>query len=233
MVQSLIGNNHLYSIASWADEIRKQRRETAPWHYVNIPLGATYNARQDCPEPKSCVVEKITEFTRVMTDKTASREQRAEALKFVVHFVGDAHQPLHAVGEAKGGNGIHVQFLDSNRCGRYECNLHGVWDTSLIQHTGLNRQEYADRLEELIKSEHLAGQDGGTPEQWANESAALVKTAWVQDGTDLDEGYYQREIKVVDRQMALAGLRLARLLNETIGKMTPRISNAVRLTESL
>jgi len=162
------------------------------------------------------------------------REQRAEALKFVVHFVGDIHQPLHAVGEAKGGNGIHVHFLESERCGRYECNLHGVWDTSLIQHTGLNprrsprlthglnRQEYADRLEELIKSEYLAGQDGGTPEQWANESARLAQAAWVQDGVDLDERYYQREIKVANRQMALAGLRLARLLNETIGKMTPR-----------
>jgi len=65
-------------------------------------------------------------------------------------------------------------------------------------------------------------QDGGRPEQWANESVALVKAAWARDGTDLDEGYYQREIKVVDRQMALAGLRLAWLLNETIGNMTPR-----------
>jgi hypothetical protein len=60
------------------------------------------------------------------------------------------------------------------------------------------------------------------PEQWSNESVALVKTAWVQDGANLDERYYQREIKVVDRQMALAGLRLARLLNGTIGKLTPR-----------
>jgi hypothetical protein len=62
----------------------------------------------------------------------------------------------------------------------------------------------------------------GTPEQWANESNRLAKAAWVRDGTDLDQWYYQREIKVADRQMALAGLRLAKLLNETIGKMTPR-----------
>ena len=234
MVQSLIGNNHMYSIANWADDIRNEHRETAPWHYVDIPLGSRYDAKRDCPAPNSCIVEKIAEFTSVMMDKTVPREQRAEALKFVVHFVGDIHQPLHAVGEAKGGNGIHVHFLESERCGRYECNLHGVWDTSLIQHTGLNprrsprlthglnRQEYADRLEELIKSEYLAGQDGGTPEQWANESARLAQAAWVQDGVDLDERYYQREIKVANRQMALAGLRLARLLNETIGKMTPR-----------
>jgi hypothetical protein len=45
MIQSLIGNNHLYSVANWTDEIRKERRETAPWHYVNVPLGSTYNAK--------------------------------------------------------------------------------------------------------------------------------------------------------------------------------------------
>jgi hypothetical protein len=62
MIQSLIGNNHLYSIASWADEIRNQRREMAPWHYVNIPLGSRYEAKHDCPAPKGCVVKKLNEF---------------------------------------------------------------------------------------------------------------------------------------------------------------------------
>jgi len=221
MIQSLIGNSHLYSVSNWADDIRKERRETAPWHYVNIPLGDKYDANRDCPTPKSCVVEKIDEFVKVLTDKKASREQRAEALKFVVHFVGDVHQPMHAVKEAKGGNDIHVWFLQSNRCGRYECNLHGVWDTSMILQTGLNREDYANRLEELITTEHLERLDAGTPEQWANESARLAKAAWVPDKAFLNGGYYQQQIKVVDRQMALAGLRLARLLNETLGKMTP------------
>jgi hypothetical protein len=91
----------------------------------------------------------------------------------------------------------------------------------MILHAGLKPGDYAERLEELIKSEHLDGQDKGTPEQWANESVRLAQAGWVQDGANLDEGYYQREIKVVDRQMALAGLRLATLLNYTIGKMTP------------
>jgi hypothetical protein len=68
----------------------------------------------------------------------------------------------------------------------------------------------------------LDSEDGGTPEQWANESQRLARAAWVQDGANLDENYYQKEIKLVDRQMALAGLRLAKLLNDSIGKMTPR-----------
>jgi hypothetical protein len=222
MIQSLLGNNHLYSIASWADDVRRERPDTKAWHYVNIPLGGKYDARRDCTLPESCVVAKINELAKVLTDRNAARDQRAEALKFVVHFVGDIHQPLHAVGEAKGGNGVRVRFLGDDSCGRYECNLHGVWDTSLILHAGMNRPEYSQHLEELIQSQKLGSGDGGTPEQWANESLRLAGAAWVPDGTNIDEQYYQREIKVADRQMALAGLRLARLLNDTLGKMTPR-----------
>ena len=222
MVQSLIGNNHLYSISMWADDIRNERHETAPWHYVDIPLGRSYDAKHDCSSPSGCVVVKIADFAKVMTDKQASRESRGEALKFVVHFVGDIHQPMHAVGEAKGGNGVHITFLESSRCGGYDCNLHSLWDSDLIEHAGLTREEYARREEELIGTDRLEALAGGTPEQWANESHQLAQAAWVPDGTDLDAQYYEKQIKAVDRQLALAGLRLAKLLNDSIGKMTPR-----------
>ncbi len=159
---------------------------------MDIPLGGKCDANRDCALPASCVVAKINDFSKVLTDKSAPRDQRAEALKFIVHFVGDIHQPLHAVRDARGGNGIHVRFLGDDRCGRYDCNLHGVWDIDMILHTGMNRQEYAQHLEDLIQSQKLASADSGTPEQWANESARL------------------------------AGLRLAKLLNDTIGRMTPR-----------
>jgi S1/P1 Nuclease len=151
-----------------------------------------------------------------------SCDERAEALKFVVQFVGDIHQPMHAVGEAKGGNGVHVSFLESSHCGRYDCNLHGVWDTDLIEHTGLTREEYAQHEEELVSADKLATLAGGTPEEWANQPHQLAQAAWVPDGTDLNEPYYDKQTKVVDRQLALAGLRLAKLLNDSIGKMTPK-----------
>jgi hypothetical protein len=88
--------------------VRLERPETKTWHYVNIPVGGTYNAARDCAPP-GCIVGKITELLKVITDKNAPREQRAEALKFLVHFVGDIHQPMHAAKEAAGGNGIHVK----------------------------------------------------------------------------------------------------------------------------
>lgn len=220
MVQSLIRNNHLYSSATWADEVKRQRPETRAWHYVNIPFGKTYDAKRDCGKPKGCVVTQIDAMVRVLMDKKAPREQRAEALKFLVHFISDIHQPMHGAKEAAGGNGVHVTFGGSKYCGRYECNLHGVWDTSIIRRTGLRQPEYVERVERIIVADKLAG--GGTPEAWANESVKVAESAWVEDGAALDDEYYETSVKVVDRQMALASVRLAQMLNKTLGKMTPR-----------
>jgi hypothetical protein len=222
MIRSLVGSNQLYLIATWADEVRPERPETKPWHYVDIPFGEQYDAARDCPPPGSCVVQKITDFMNILTDKKAPRDQRAEALKFLVHFVADLHQPMHAAKEAEGGNGIHVRFLGKELCGPYPCNLHAVWDTSMILHTELRERDYANQLEELIRRQGLNTKPAGTPEQWANESLRLAEPAWVPDQTDLGEAYYQQQIKIVDRQMALAGIRLAKLLNESIGRMKPQ-----------
>jgi hypothetical protein len=166
------------------------------------------------------VVDRIEYFKQILGDKNAPREDRIEALKFIVHFVGDVHQPLHTIGEAKGGNGIHVIEFGSSRCGRYECNLHAAWDSGLIQQTGMDEEAYVEHLDRLISEHHLRA--SGNPADWANESFALAKAAWVNDGGSVDEQYYRQQIKVVDEQMALAGLRLADLLNEVFGHVSPQ-----------
>lgn len=119
-VQSLIGNNTLASVANWADQIRPEHDETFGRHFVNIPKGAQgFSNPRDCYRPEdthkgakydrqNCVVDRIEYFKRVLGDKDAPREDRIEALKFTVHFVGDIHQPFHAIGEAKGGNLVHI-----------------------------------------------------------------------------------------------------------------------------
>jgi hypothetical protein len=223
-IRSLIGDASLASIANWADEVRPDRDETYNWHFVDIPMDASgFSDERDCFLPHSrhkgaatdhhnCVVDRIESFKKVLSDSNASREDRIEALKFLVHFVGDVHQPFHAIGEAAGGNGITVTEFGSTQCGRHACNLHGVWDTGLIEHTGMARDAYTAHLEKLISDEHLTG--SGSPEDWVNESHADAQSAWVADGAQIDEVYYQKEIKVVDRRLALAGLRLAAVLNE-------------------
>src|SRR5690349_12908753 len=96
----------LASIANWADSIRRDREETAPWHYVDIPYEMSgFDPQRDGKDGNN-VIAKLQEFANVLNDRKASREQRAEALKFIVHFMGDLHQPMHCVERNgdKGGN---------------------------------------------------------------------------------------------------------------------------------
>jgi hypothetical protein len=228
-IRSLIGNASLASIANWADEVRPDRDETYNWHFVDIPKDASgFSDERDCFLPNSrhkdaatdhqnCVVDRIELFKKVLSDSNAPRDDRIEALKFLVHFVGDMHQPMHAIGEAAGGNRIAVTEFGSTQCGRHPCNLHGAWDTGLIEHTGMARDAYVAHLEKLITDAHLTA--SAKPEDWANESHRDAQSAWLPDGAQLDENYYQKEIKVVDRRIALAGLRLAAVLNEAFASV--------------
>lgn len=115
----------LADISSWADGIRPSRPTTGPWHYVNIPRGAPgYNAQRDCS--RGCAVSAIEQFLRLLQDPAKGRAIRQEALKWVVHFVADLHQPLHTIAEYRGGNDVILQFF-----GR-QTNLHRLWDVDLI-----------------------------------------------------------------------------------------------------
>jgi hypothetical protein len=228
-IRSLIGDASLASIANWADEIRPDRDETYNWHFVDIPTDASgFSDERDCFLPNSrhkgsatdhhnCVVDRIEIFKKVLSDSNASPDDRIEALKFLVHFVGDVHQPMHGIGEAAGGNGIAVTEFGSTQCGRRPCNLHGAWDTGLIEHTGMGRDEYVAHLEKLISDEHLTASGG--PDDWANESHGYAQVALLPDGAQVGEGYYQKEIIVVDERLALAGLRLAAVLNEAFAQV--------------
>ena len=228
-IRSLIGDASLASIANWADEVRPERDETYNWHFVDIPKDTPgFSDQRDCFVPTSrhkgaatdhhnCVVDRIEIFEHVLADRIAPREARIEALKFLVHFVGDVHQPFHAIGEAAGGNRIEVVEFGSAECGRYPCNLHGAWDSGLIQHRGMDVNEYVAHLEKLIAEEHLTA--SGTPEDWANESHRYAQSVWLNDGAQIDENYYRKQIKVVDERLALAGLRLAGTLNEAFTRV--------------
>ena len=111
-----------------------------------------------------------------------SRDRRVEALKFLVHLVADVHQPLHAIGEARGGNDLHVSEFGSSQCGRYPCNLHFVWDIALIHHSGRSEAQYVGFLERLTSFRNLPRQAGGSPEDWANESFRLKKSNLAKRG---------------------------------------------------
>jgi nuclease S1 len=214
-LRPFLGDNDLASISTWADDIRNGHPETGPWHYVDIPPDSGGYEAKDCPDD-NCVVAQINKFARILGDPQQPLAARSEALKFLVHFVGDLSQPFHAMGDARGGNDIPVTFFGSTQCGGYTCNLHNVWDSELISHSGVREHRYARDLEEMITADHLQA-GSADPVAWADQSLQLARQAWVQPQTNIDQAYYQRERPVVDRQLALAGLRLAQLLNQELG----------------
>lgn len=228
-LQLLLGQDSLASIASWADQVRKDHDESYDWHFVDIPRDAAgFSEQRDCFRPQdkhkdaqtdhhNCVVDRIEIFTRILGDEKASRTDRLEALKWVVHFVGDLHQPLHAIEDARGGNDIKLPVFGSPKCGDYDCNLHWAWDTLLLEHTGYSEEQYVRHLNQLIDQQHLSQRAQGTPEEWANESHLEARQIIEQKPAAIDEPYYQSNIKLVDEKLALAGLRLATLLNNALG----------------
>lgn len=230
-VQLLLGRESLASISTWADDIRQQRNETYDWHFVDIPGAANgFNEQRDCFRPwakhsgartdhHNCAVDRVEMFSRVLANPRAPRQQRVEALKWVVHLVGDLHQPLHATEDAHGGNDIKLAVFGNPQCGEHECNLHGVWDTELLEHEGLSEREYDQRLQELIGTEHLDRDAGGSPADWTNESHGQAETIMKHRPAFVNQAYYDANIHLVNERLALAGLRLAALLNRTLGSI--------------
>jgi len=229
-LQLLLGTDSLASIASWADSARKERDESYDWHFVDIPKDAAgFSEERDCFRPQdkhkdaltdhhNCVVDRIEMFQKTLGDEKASRAERLEALKWIVHFVGDIHQPLHAIDEAHGGNEIKLSVFGSPKCGDYDCNLHWAWDTLLLEHAGLSEEDYVARLNALIAQKHLENQAAGTPVEWANESHLQARQIMNTKPVSIDDAYYQANIDLVNQKLALGGLRLAALLNGTLGK---------------
>ena len=111
-VTQILQGVRMRDVAYWADLVRPSRRETARWHFVNIELGATdYRPERDCRQLEGegdCIIAAIA---RNIEDLEATGERQALALKFLIHFVADLHQPFHAVSEARGGNQIRVTFF--------------------------------------------------------------------------------------------------------------------------
>jgi hypothetical protein len=133
-VRDLLGPGvTLADISTWADE-QRDVPGSGPWHYVNVPITESRYDRKYC-QSGGCVVSKIEDFKRVLQDRLAARAEKQEALKFLVHFLEDLHQPLH-VGDtgSRGGNDIRVRFFDVGS------NLHRVWDSQIMERHTENEQ---------------------------------------------------------------------------------------------
>ncbi len=229
----LLPGSSLPDIAVWADQYVSDNSQTGPWHYVNIPShGTAYDRDRDCPRQpgaiagsrndrwRDCVVDRILYHEGRVADTSLDRADRATALKFLVHFVGDLHQPFHALEVARGGNDIPVVAFGSPDCRRSDgtsspCNLHGVWDTSLIAHRQLSERQYHGELSGQITRGRLNTRAAGTPADWAIESQVLAKRALLPRQSVVDDAYFRAQISVINERLVLGGLRLGAMLNQS------------------
>ena len=235
----LLGDETLADVSSWADQYLEGNTQTALWHYLNIPPGATaYDRDRDCPlQPgvtagarndiwRDCAVDRILYSKARLADASLDRADRAVALKFLVHFVGDLHQPFHALGVERGGNGILVSSFGSEGAARPDgsivpYNLHSISDSVLVGHRGLDDGRYVALLEDEIKQNRWDAVPTGVPADWAVESFLLAKPALLPQHANVDEAYYRAQIPVIDKRLALAGVRLAALLNTVFTNPPP------------
>jgi S1/P1 Nuclease len=205
-------------VANWADQIRRERRETGPWHYVNIPINATgYDAQRDEPKGGN-IISAIEAQTAILSDKSKPQAERAEALKFIVHLVGDVHQPLHAGDrDDRGGNSCLAWLPDAK--GKAS-NLHAIWDGAMLRQwlRGTRVVEYADKLDADVSDDDRKAMEAGTVIDWANESHGVARDKVYPgvpagEATRLTPAYVDAARPVKDQQLTRGGIRLAVVLN--------------------
>jgi len=243
-IDTLLANvsGEMYEVASWADQIDQEPQWawSAPLHYINTPSWqCSYDPTQDCGDNENgmCVANAVSNYSTQLDTPSLSNNRLEEAVRFVIHFHGDIHQPLHVgFGADEGGNTIDGEYYGES------CNLHQVWDTLIIsgriQHSfGGSLSNYVNYIISQIEGNWTEEAKEWTmcnstldyddqpldcPNEWANESADIAcKYAYtdqngdkIANGFNLSKDYYEFVKNVVDQQLAKGGLRLASTLNK-------------------
>lgn len=213
-VRRLTRGQSLADIATWADDLRDDpsqpelARATAPLHYVNFADGqCRYEADRDCRQGR-CVVAAIDRYVAVLGDRNEATAKREQALRFVVHLVADAHQPLHAgYRDDRGGNRYQVQFEGRGT------NLHAIWDSKVLASRGLGWPRHARAL-----ARTPLPRASGTPAQWAEESCRAARDEDVYPRRHrVDRAWLEQRRPLAERQVRRAAARLAGVLEHAIG----------------
>jgi S1/P1 Nuclease. len=204
---ALEGKQSMADVAKWADQVRKLKYPPQPLHAVRIPDGATgYDPAHHCPG-HDCAVSKINDSIAVLTDPAAAAAVKVWALKYLIHLVGDIHQPLHA-----------YRVKGSLLAGKKKVTFHGVWDGVVPRYLKLP----ADKLAALVDVTEPAPRNVGTAADWAWESHVVARDQVIpgaaafrfEDPAVLPKDYAKRNWPIAALRLKAAGMRLAWTLNE-------------------
>lgn len=214
-LKNLIGNETLAWWSNWPDFIKSDSawNYAYKWHYVDLPghMEKSDFIRELKKLPVENLYTQIPAMIKQLKDKSLSTEKRRTALSFLVHLVGDLHQPLH-VGreEDQGGNKIVVYWFDD------KTNLHSVWDNTLIEFQKYSYTEYA-RLLDLATPEQIKSWQSSSLEDWFYESHVLSDSIYDATPTETRLNVYNYNFKfkeLMEKQLLKGGIRLAYLLNK-------------------
>jgi hypothetical protein len=217
-LHKLIGRESLEMWANWPDFIKSDTTHAwdmaSKWHYVNLP--GNLSKEEFISKLQNLTGENLYTQIKAMEarlkDRSLTDDQRQIALRFLIHFVGDLHQPLH-VGreEDQGGNKISVTWFDK------PTNLHSVWDNSLVDFQQYSYSEYA-RVLDIATDDEVNGWQASSLEDWFYESYTLANKVYASVPADGKLGYKYNYIfqHDLDRQLLKGGVRLAKLINEAL-----------------
>jgi hypothetical protein len=232
-VRRLLKGKHLYEpeVANWADDLTRHIPATGPWHYVNIPRGAgNYLPIRDCPD-SNCVVAKIEEYQKQLADRTTPVAKRTDALRFLIHFVADAQQPLHCVDDGnRGGNDVAVTYRGRST------NLHQVWDTVLVDEDigARTMRAFEAQLSRDVTPSVFTSLAHGTLSEWISQCHSDgeiifdgLKLKGGREDVHLPDGYGREERESLELDIDKAAIRTARVLNEALAKepVTPQTAS--------
>jgi S1/P1 Nuclease len=213
-IQELLGTETLADVSTYADEIRLDSffQYTAPWHYIDVPAEENFKQFQESVYQQTTpnVFIALNHWERALTNPKSSRAIKIFALKMIVHFVGDLHQPLHVAREEdKGGNLIKVLYEGDST------NLHWVWDTKLIEHKGLSAQDLAKEWD-FATPEDIKSWQADPLIEWLYESNHVCNHIYDEhpEGKNLGQAYYDQHIEYIRQRIDQAGIRLAGVLNQ-------------------
>jgi S1/P1 Nuclease len=214
-VLDLLGAESMSDVSSWADQVRNkpEYRYTTPWHYINMPLGLSYAQFQQMVDTTTSdnVYNALHKLEAELANPATPREKRIDDLKFIIHFVGDLHQPMHVSrSEDKGGNTIQLNYQGSGT------NLHSVWDGKLIDRQGLSYEQMANQYDHVSPAQVKQWQNDPLV-LWLWESYTITTKLYAEvdamKSRNIDSSYYEAHIPIVQQRITQGGIRLAGVLN--------------------
>ena len=192
--------------SKWMDELRSNHEfdYLKPLHYLNIEKGETFD-----PTSQGNIISELNKVIAELKDrKHHTKEETETNLKILIHLVGDLHQPLHVgYGSDKGGNTIHLTFLGESS------NLHKVWDSEIIKAKHIYPKDCTKLLGRYSKDE-IARLEQVNIIEWMNQGRALLPEVYAFNNDTIDQAYLDKTAPIVEKQLLLAGLRMATLLQE-------------------